>query len=171
MHAVITHDDVPKNVYGHLEGLGVPADEPLLAEDDVRYAGQPIALVAAEDEATALEAVDLIDIEYEERPAVLEAVLRADADVLLAARGAWRIRQRGAPEVVPGSGSLRRPGPTPADAGQVTAAGAAVPLSRPGSRRRSPARRRSDRRRRRSPERRPRRPPLRRGRAGGSPAG
>jgi AraC-like DNA-binding protein len=30
--AVVTHADVPKNVYGHLEGLGVPADEPLLAE-------------------------------------------------------------------------------------------------------------------------------------------
>ena len=25
VHAVITHADVPKNVYGHLEGLGVPA--------------------------------------------------------------------------------------------------------------------------------------------------
>ena len=37
VHAVITREDVPHNVYGHLEALGVPADEPLLAEDDVRY--------------------------------------------------------------------------------------------------------------------------------------
>jgi CO/xanthine dehydrogenase Mo-binding subunit len=80
VHAVITHQDVPKNVYGHLEGLGVPADEPLLAEDDVRYRGQPIALVAAEDEATALEAVDLIEIEYEERPAVLDVRKAFDPD-------------------------------------------------------------------------------------------
>jgi CO/xanthine dehydrogenase Mo-binding subunit len=72
VHAVITHTDVPKNVYGHLEALGVPADEPLLAEDDVRYKGQPIAVVAAEDEATALEALDLIEIEYEERPTLLD---------------------------------------------------------------------------------------------------
>jgi CO/xanthine dehydrogenase Mo-binding subunit len=72
VHAVITHADVPKNVYGHLEGLGVPADEPLLAEDDVRYRGQPIAVVAADDEPTALEALDLIEVEYEERPAVLD---------------------------------------------------------------------------------------------------
>src|SRR5438874_9149017 len=72
VHAVITHEDVPKNVYGHLEGLGVPADEPLLAEHDVRYQGQPIAVVAAEDEPTALAALDLIEIEYEERPAVLD---------------------------------------------------------------------------------------------------
>ena len=67
VHAVVTHKDVPKNVYGHLEALGVPADEPLLAEDEVRYRGQPIAAVAAEDERTAAEAVELIEIEYEER--------------------------------------------------------------------------------------------------------
>jgi CO/xanthine dehydrogenase Mo-binding subunit len=80
VQAVITHKDVPKNVYGHLEGLGVPADEPLLAEDDVRYEGQPIALVAAEDEATALEAVDLIEIEFDERPAVLDVRKAFDPD-------------------------------------------------------------------------------------------
>ncbi|MGB2952195.1 MAG: molybdopterin cofactor-binding domain-containing protein [Gaiellaceae bacterium] len=67
VHAVITHADVPRNVYGHLEALGVPGDEPLLAEEEVRYQGQPIAAVAADDEHTALEALDLIEIEYEER--------------------------------------------------------------------------------------------------------
>jgi CO/xanthine dehydrogenase Mo-binding subunit len=72
VHAVVTCKDVPKNVYGHLEALGVPADEPLLAEDEVRYKGQPIAAVAAEDEATAAEAVDLIEVEYEEREAFFD---------------------------------------------------------------------------------------------------
>jgi CO/xanthine dehydrogenase Mo-binding subunit len=67
VHAVITHADVPRNVYGHLEALGVPGDEPLLAEEEVRYQGQPVAAVAAADEHTALEALDLIEIEYEER--------------------------------------------------------------------------------------------------------
>src|SRR6476646_8420438 len=80
VHAVITHADVPKNVYGHLEGLGVPACEPLLAEGDGRYLGQPVALVAAEDEATALEALDLIEVEYDERPAVLDMRKAFDAD-------------------------------------------------------------------------------------------
>jgi CO/xanthine dehydrogenase Mo-binding subunit len=80
VRAVITHEDVPQNVYGHLEALGVPADEPLLAEDDVRYEGQPIAVVAAEDEATALEALDLIEVEYEERPAVLDIRKAFDPD-------------------------------------------------------------------------------------------
>ena len=71
VHAVVTHKDVPKNVYGHLEALGIPADEPLLAEDEVRYKGQPIAVVAAEDEEFAAEAVEAIDVEYEERPVAL----------------------------------------------------------------------------------------------------
>ena len=78
---MITHEDVPRNVYGHLEALGVPADEPLLAADDVRYKGQPIAVVAAEDEATALEAVELIEIEFEEREPVLDVRKAFDADV------------------------------------------------------------------------------------------
>jgi CO/xanthine dehydrogenase Mo-binding subunit len=67
VHAVVTHEDVPRNVYGHLEGLGVPGDEPLFAEDEVRYRGQPIAAVAAENEEIAAAAVEAIEIEYEER--------------------------------------------------------------------------------------------------------
>jgi CO/xanthine dehydrogenase Mo-binding subunit len=80
VRAVITHVDVPRNVYGHLEALGVPADEPLLAENDVRYKGQPIAVVAAEDEATALAAVDLIEIEFEEREPLLDIRKAFDPD-------------------------------------------------------------------------------------------
>ena len=44
---VITWEDVPLLEYGHLSALGIPADEPLLAKDEVRYLGQPIAIVAA----------------------------------------------------------------------------------------------------------------------------
>jgi len=50
VHAVITWQDVPLLEYGHLSALGIPADEPLLAKDEVRYKGQPIAVVAADDE-------------------------------------------------------------------------------------------------------------------------
>jgi CO/xanthine dehydrogenase Mo-binding subunit len=70
--AVVTRHDVPKNVYGHLEGLDVPADEPLLAMDDVRYKGQPIAAVAAESEEAARAAVDAIELELDERPALYD---------------------------------------------------------------------------------------------------
>jgi CO/xanthine dehydrogenase Mo-binding subunit len=80
VHAVVTHKDVPKNVYGHLEALGIPADEPLFAEDDVRYKGQPIAVVAAEDEDLAAEAVEAIQVDYDERPALFDVRLAADPD-------------------------------------------------------------------------------------------
>ena len=71
VHAVVTWKDVPLLEYGHLSALGIPADEPLLAKDEVRYKGQPIAIVAAEDEETASAAVDAIDLDLEERDAAL----------------------------------------------------------------------------------------------------
>src|SRR5947208_9588295 len=80
VHAVVTHKDVPHNVYGHLEARGIPADEPLLAVDEVRYKGQPIAAVAAVDEDTAREGVVLIGIEYEERPAFFDIRKALDPD-------------------------------------------------------------------------------------------
>ena len=72
VHAVITHADVPKNVVGHQEVWGIAADEPLLAEDEVRYVGQLIAVVAAETEGQALAAVQAIEVDFEERPAFLD---------------------------------------------------------------------------------------------------
>ncbi len=78
VHAIVTHQDVPHNVYGHLEGLGVPADEPLLAVDDVRWKGQPIAAVAAESEEVAQAAVEAIEIVFEEREPILDIRTAAD---------------------------------------------------------------------------------------------
>jgi CO/xanthine dehydrogenase Mo-binding subunit len=80
IHGVITHEDVPLNVYGHLSALGIPADEPLLAENDVRYKGQPIAVVAAEDEGTARAGVEAIEIDFEERPTLFDMRKAADPD-------------------------------------------------------------------------------------------
>ena len=72
VHAVITHEDVPRNIVGHQEVWGIPPDEPLLAEDEVRFPGQLIAVVAAESEEAAQAGVDAIDLEYEEREAFLD---------------------------------------------------------------------------------------------------
>ena len=55
---------------------------PVLAQDRVRYVGEDIAAVAAVDADTAEEAIHLIDVEYEELPAVfdpLEAMMRGGA--------------------------------------------------------------------------------------------
>jgi CO/xanthine dehydrogenase Mo-binding subunit len=45
-------------------------DRPILAIDVVRYEGEPVAAVAAVDEATAAAALRLIDVDYDPLPAV-----------------------------------------------------------------------------------------------------
>ena len=67
--AVITGEDVPDTQYGVS-----PAryDEYVLAKDKVRHVGDKVAAVAAIDEKTAEEALSLIEVDYEELPAVLD---------------------------------------------------------------------------------------------------
>lgn len=61
VRAVLTHDDVPgEKTYG----LGV-RDQPVLAWDEVRYAGEPVALVAADELEQAARAAELVHVEYE----------------------------------------------------------------------------------------------------------
>lgn len=80
VHGIVTHVDVPKNVYGHLEALGVPADEPLMAVDELRWKGQLIAAVAAESEPAAREAVEAIELELDEKEPLLDIRKAFDAD-------------------------------------------------------------------------------------------
>jgi aerobic carbon-monoxide dehydrogenase large subunit len=51
------------------------ADEPhpILARDEVRYAGQPVAAVIADSRALAEDGAELVDVEYEPLPAVVDA--------------------------------------------------------------------------------------------------
>jgi CO/xanthine dehydrogenase Mo-binding subunit len=64
--AVLTHKDVEgTNRYGI-----VTPDQPVLCEDKIRYEGDAVALVAAEDPETAERALGLIDVEYEPLPVV-----------------------------------------------------------------------------------------------------
>jgi CO/xanthine dehydrogenase Mo-binding subunit len=66
VYAVITRDDQQR-----LAMFGAAyKDQTIVAVDKVRYAGDPVAAVAAVDEATAEEALSLIEVEYEELPAV-----------------------------------------------------------------------------------------------------
>jgi len=46
-------------------------DRPILAIDKVRYVGDPVAAVAAVDRDAAREALDLVEVQYDELPAVL----------------------------------------------------------------------------------------------------
>lgn len=52
-------------------GLKTPA-HPALAVDTVRYVGDGVALVVAEDRYTARDALDLIEVDYEVLPAVVD---------------------------------------------------------------------------------------------------
>ena len=61
VHLVLTGRDVPIS-YGILP---VSQDEHALAQDRVRFVGDPVAAVVARDEATAFAALDLIEVEYE----------------------------------------------------------------------------------------------------------
>jgi CO/xanthine dehydrogenase Mo-binding subunit len=81
----LTHADVPHNVYTILGLIGVePEEEFVLAEDRVRYKGEPIVAIIAETEAAALEAVARVRLDLEELPAVfdVEEALRPDAPVV-----------------------------------------------------------------------------------------
>ena len=57
---------------------------PVIATNKVRYVGEPVAAVAAVDLATAEEAMSLIQVEYEELPAVIgiDAALKKDAQLI-----------------------------------------------------------------------------------------
>src|SRR5215211_5329600 len=55
-----------------VEGLE-PYRQPVLAKDRVRYVGEPVALVFAEDQYLAEDAADLVTVEIEELPPLLQA--------------------------------------------------------------------------------------------------
>src|SRR3954471_10529503 len=73
VHRVITIDDVRNVVPNPFYG---PAfhDQPILAADKVHYVGEPVAVVLASDPHIAEEALQLIEAEYEELPAVFDEV-------------------------------------------------------------------------------------------------
>ncbi|HID05237.1 MAG TPA: hypothetical protein EYP20_05475 [Aigarchaeota archaeon] len=70
--AVITGRDTWGIRMAFVETPSMPADEPPLAEDKVRYVGEGVAAVAAVNEETAEEALQLIEVEYEPLDAVFD---------------------------------------------------------------------------------------------------
>jgi carbon-monoxide dehydrogenase large subunit len=67
--AIVTGKDEPE----HYQGKSI-RDIPVLCWDKVRYIGDKVAAVAAESRDAAEEAVNLIDVEYEELPAVFDVL-------------------------------------------------------------------------------------------------
>ncbi|MFF3439656.1 xanthine dehydrogenase family protein molybdopterin-binding subunit [Streptosporangium sp. NPDC002721] len=69
VYAVLTHEDVPGAKFYGLDHR----DQPVLAIDQVRYQGEPVALVAADHPERARRAAAAIVVEYEVREAVTDA--------------------------------------------------------------------------------------------------
>lgn len=81
--AVLTHENVPRVLHAgspHPRSASVTPDQYIL-DHKVRYWGETVAVVAATSEEVAEEALDLIEVEYEELPAVftVEDAMRPDA--------------------------------------------------------------------------------------------
>jgi xanthine dehydrogenase large subunit len=66
---IFTYRDIP----GENQIGGIIPDEPLFAENDVHFWGQPIALIVAKSEFTARQARRLISIDIEELPIITTA--------------------------------------------------------------------------------------------------
>jgi xanthine dehydrogenase molybdenum-binding subunit len=66
VQAVLTHADVP----GRKDHGLVTIDWPVLCYDKVRYVGDAVAIVAADTQEIAKEALNLIEVEYEPLPVV-----------------------------------------------------------------------------------------------------
>jgi CO/xanthine dehydrogenase Mo-binding subunit len=75
--AVVTAMDIP----GINESAALLPDKPLLANERVRFAGEPIAAVASYDPVIAEEAVDLVEVDYAPLPGIFSPVdaLKPDA--------------------------------------------------------------------------------------------
>jgi len=78
VHAVATGEDV----HGLLIGRKI-YDMPILADGVVRFIGEKVAAVAAESEVIAEEALELIDVEYEELEPLLDPLAAIDSAATL----------------------------------------------------------------------------------------
>ncbi|MCL6452782.1 MAG: xanthine dehydrogenase family protein molybdopterin-binding subunit [Alicyclobacillus sp.] len=66
--AVWTHEDCPLGI----KNAGFDCTQWVLAKDEVRYVGEPVVAIAAESRYVAEDAADLVQIQYEALPPVLD---------------------------------------------------------------------------------------------------
>src|SRR5215471_8707034 len=93
--AVFTHKDVvaltapicvagevhtPERLLEALKPLDRVHPTPLFPDKRTTYAGQPLAMIVAETLPQALDATELIEVDYEELPAVTDPIAALEAD-------------------------------------------------------------------------------------------
>ena len=96
VRAVLTGADVQRWAQPFVVGVKQPMQHWPLAVDRVRYAGEPVAVVIAEDRYLAEDAADLVRVDYTPLPAVVEidAAMAADAVLLHPAVGSNVVSDR-----------------------------------------------------------------------------
>lgn len=74
VRAVITGADVWKLTSPLIVGFENPMDYRCIANDKVRFVGEPVAVVCASDRYKAEDALDFIKVEYELLPAIIDTI-------------------------------------------------------------------------------------------------
>src|SRR5262249_46874454 len=75
--------DVKEQWHTSIGPLSPETPRPPLAEDEVRFVGDPVALVVAESHALAMDAAELVDIDYDPLPPVVDYTTAEQADALV----------------------------------------------------------------------------------------
>jgi aerobic carbon-monoxide dehydrogenase large subunit len=70
--AVLTADEVDLDPIRPPGGIPGEMSAPVLARDTVRYVGEPVAVVVAETRAQAADAAELVSVDYDALPAVID---------------------------------------------------------------------------------------------------
>src|SRR3954470_16709878 len=92
VRAVITAKDLRERFDGRVPHIPLRQDplpelerfeQPVIAADKVRYVGEPLAVVIADDPARAEDALDAIVVDIESLPAIADRAASAEGDVLL----------------------------------------------------------------------------------------
>ncbi|HEU5085575.1 MAG TPA: xanthine dehydrogenase family protein molybdopterin-binding subunit [Acidimicrobiales bacterium] len=86
VHAVFTAQDLNPGVHelSFTAWRGVPdSQRPPLAEGEARFVGDPVAMVIAVDRYVAEDAAELVDVEYEALPAVVDYATAHETDALV----------------------------------------------------------------------------------------
>jgi carbon-monoxide dehydrogenase large subunit len=87
VHAVFTADDLnpdAKETWHAVAGKDIPdTPRPPLAEGEVKFVGDPVALVVADSRYLAEDAVDAVEVDYEPLPAVADFTKAAGSSVVV----------------------------------------------------------------------------------------
>lgn len=96
VHAVITGEDIRALSDPFLVALKAPIDQWSLAVDAVRFVGEAVAVVVADDRYIAEDGVELVNVTYEDLPVVVDCLkaVQPDAPVLHAPAGTNEISNR-----------------------------------------------------------------------------